>query len=715
MQINSIIEIIEVMAAYFTLIILLTSFMLKPITKNKSIFTKFLIYLVVGNFYIINIVYVLAYLHIFNQLVLALSLVFISVFIRIILDKEDAKLNYLKTKEAIVGLINGEYGKKLFLIRKIQSIKLKLKSICIELFKGRIIEWAVFLSVLSYNIYYYSYNSIKYISFGAPDEEVHLYWIQSLIRGKIFPSGVYPHGFHNILSAISVLFGINAATVINYFSIVSMIFIMTMLYFGLRKILKSKYAALLGFMAYSLLNVFDIEAIYRFQFSIPQEYGMIMLMPMAIFLFKYLSDKKLINLVLFGMCFSMTVSIHFYISIIAICLTISICIVYFYIIIKKRLFFKLLVCGIISIIIAIAPLATGVALGNEVEQSMDWAVRVIQGKEYDDEVTDEQMKDSFNWNIFINEAQDEITKHVVYNIKVMYTLIILILLTIMYNIFMILLKRSKEVSLYQLSFALNQILLILLILCRPLQISTVMESKRVAIFFAYYSPIFIAMQFEVLYRTYGINKTTKKIISGLTFIAIPVAFVLIFNNSLIKTKPPFYYFQTKGAMLVDNNIIKNYNDFTWTIVSPVNDISVILNNGYHYELSNFILQQENWNEEKEIIIPTKYVFIYIEKRPIINYGNYFYHDDIAITNRELVSYDDAIIPLESGLNNNEYYKEYRSILMSKAYYWAKEYIKYFPNEMNIYYEDDEIVVYRIIQNEYALNNFVINYGVNGNE
>lgn len=724
MHIKSITSLINVFVAYFVLIIMVTSFMIKPIAKDKNIFKRFMLYLVVGNFYIINIVFILAYLNFFNRLALIVTLLFSAVVIRIILDKKDAKKIYIESKETIKHLLHGEYGIKLFSQRKLLNIRLRVKFFCTELFKGKKLEWIIFLLIMGYNIYYYSYNSINFVSYGAPDEEVHLYWIQSLISGKIFPSGVYPHGFHNVLGAITVLFGFNAVTVIRSFGVVSMVLIMTMLYFGLRKIFTSKYAPLFGIIGYSLLNIYNIESIYRFQFAIPQEYAMIMLIPMAIFLFSYLRDKKISNLVYFGMCFSMTISIHFYITIIALVLCLSIGIVYFYRIVRNKLLIKLLLCGILSTLVAIAPLAVGYAKVNKMEQSMDWAVRVIQGKEYGDieektkeiEETNkiEEVKYSFDWNSFLVDSKNEITKFVVLDIRAMYIFLTLLVLTLLYSILLIVLRKVKEENFYQLSFAIYGLLLVFLMICRTLKLPTVMEPKRVAIFFAYFSSIFIAMPFEILYATFKKSKI-KKISSVITLVSIPVSIFLIIKFGALRPLPPVYYFQTKGAMLVDCDIMKKYKDHNWTIVSPVNDTSVIRNNGYHYELSDFILQQENWNKDTEIRIPTKYVFIYVEKRPIVLYGNRFYKDDKEIVNRDMIAYEDAEKPLEKGKKDNAYYKEDRKILMSKAYYWAQEYRKHFSKEMSVYYEDEELIVYKIVQNEYALNNFSINYGLNSSK
>jgi hypothetical protein len=719
MYIRGIISIIKVFIAYFVLIIMLTAFVLKPVVGKRNIFERFVLYLVVGNFYIINFVFVLAYLNVFNRISIVVTLLAVSFLIRILLDKKEAKRIYLERKETLMHLIHGEYGKKLYLQRKLSNARAKIRSFCHELFEGKKLEWIIFLSIMGYNCYYYGYNNVHYVSFAAPDEEVHLYWIQSLIRGDIFPKGIYPHGFHNILAAISVFFGFNAVTVIRSFGVISMVLVMTMLYIGLRKVLRSKYAALFGFLAYSLLNIYEIQSIYRYQFAIPQEYGMIMLMPMILFLFNYLKTKRMVELLLFGISFSLTISIHFYITIIALVLCLAIGLTYLYTIFKERLFIRLVICGIMSSMIAASPLVLALSMGHEMEQSMNWAKSVIQGKEYGDEVqlnsSFKELKQSFQWNTFLNEAENDITKYVFSDIRVMYFFLSILVGTLFLGLLLLALGKSDEENLKQISLALYGLILIFLILCRALKLPTVMEPKRIAIFLAYFSSLYMAIPIEIIYKIFTKVKLTT-VGSVIALIFIPMLVFIIIKYDFARPLPPFYYFQTKGAMLVDNDIMEKYEDYEWTIVAPINDLSVILNKGRHEELSDFILKQENWNKNMNIKIPTKYVFIYIEKRPIALYGNRFFKNDKEIVNRDLVTYQDALTPLreylEESREDNVLYKSGRKTLMAKAYYWALQYKEYFPKEMSVYYEDDELIVYRIVQNEHALNNFAINYGVN---
>ena len=68
------------------------------------------------------------------------------------------------------------------------------------------------------------------------------------------------------------------------------------------------------------------------------------------------------------------------------------------------------------------------------------------------------------------------------------------------------------------------------------------------------------------------------------------------------------------------------------------------------------------------------------------------------------------LPVKNGLV--QYSAIERIVLNSRMYYWALEYQKRFPNEMKVYYEDDEFICFYIEQNEYYLNNFAIDYGYN---
>lgn len=718
MYLEGIVNSINVFICYFLLIVLLSSFILRPKVKRESIFKRFIIYLVFGNFYISNIVFVLAYFKMFNRINLIAVITVLSIVIRIFFDRREVKDKALNARRTFDNLVLGRYGVKIFIYNKVKKAGKKTRTFLQELIDGKKIEWLLFLAIISYNVYQYGTNNIRFITYMAPDEEVHLYWIQSLIGGNIFPSGVYPHVFHNIMASIIEIFDLNGTVTLRYFGPTSCILIMTMLYFGLRKIFNTKYSALFGLLMYSIVDIYYVQAIYRFQFAIPQEYAMIMLMPMAIFLFDYIRDKKSMDLLLFGIVLSLMVGAHFYTGIIGIILALSIVVVYLYKIIKEKILLKLILCGILSGVVAIAPLAVGLALGHEVEQSMNWASEVIKGDVYKDNTKiegdiDKNIKQEQKLTLekSISDAKEDITRYVVNDINIMYIFIGITVMTMIFNGLLIAFRKDEEKSGYKIAFAVNNLILVFLMIFRSFEWPTIMETKRIAIFFAYFSPIWWGMPLEIITRFF-LHEKTKKAIPVISIGIMGLALYLVLNFNLLRPLPPFYYFQTTGTMKVNMNIMENYQDYTWTAVSPVNNISSVLNHGFHYELSDFMRLQENWDKRKEIRIPTEYVFIYIEKKPIVKFGNRFNPDDWEIVNREIIKKEDAYKELSKESEENFTYKREREILMAKAYYWAKEYEKYFPDEMYVYYEDSELIVYRVKQNVYAINNFNIDYGMN---
>lgn len=724
MNIQGIISSINIFVCYTLLIIALPAFMLKPRLGDESIIKRFLIYMVFGNIYISSLVFVLAYLNVFNRPILIITTVCLSIFIRFLLNKDGCTGTLVSIKIASENLILGKYGFRLLVRNLYEKIIRGIKTLFYELFHEKKIEWILFLMILAYNTYQYGTNAMRFSTYLAPDEEVHLYWIQSLIKGEIYPSGVYPHVFHNILAALMVIFNINAMKMIQFFSLTSSIIIMITLYIGLRKIFISKYPALFGFMVFSLADLYIVHATSRYQFSIPQEYAMIMLMPMAIFLFSYIKGKRFKDLIFFALSLSLSFSIHFYTGIIAIILMGSIGLVYIYKNIKDKILVKLILASILSAIVALSPLATGLALGHEMEQSMSWAVEVIKGDVYEadseeveemDDMDDMDEEDQpLTWASMKRAVKEDLIKYGVTDIRIVYYFLVVILATIIFNLFLIFKKKLDEKSLHKIAFGVNSLILLLLMISKALGLPTIMEPKRVMIFVAYFSPLWIGMPLEFIIRLIKEQADIKKqkLIPLIFTLVTSVSLVVIIKYNHLRPLPVIYYFQTSGTMKSNMSIISDYDDYTWTVVSPVNNISAVLNNGYHYELSDFMILQEDWNKDKEIRIPTQYVFIYIEKRPIVDYGFDFKRDDPQVIARKFIKREDSLKELEVDKEDNYNYKRQRNVLMAKAYYWAQEYQRYFPKEMNVYYEDNELIVYRIKQNPYALNNFNIDYKLN---
>ena len=166
---------------------------------------------------------------------------------------------------------------------------------------------------------------------------------------------------------------------------------------------------------------------------------------------------------------------------------------------------------------------------------------------------------------------------------------------------------------------------------------------------------------------------------------------------------------------VTEYIVDNYPDKTFTIISPTDEYYQILGKGYHEELLTFL----NNGNNADYTIPTEYIILYIEKRPLAyavpHYSEgprWFAYNREKNSNlgygsepiRYAISDEDAEksmmhFDLLSDYANNS---ESRIIMESKAYKWYKDFSEMYPNDGKVIYEDDNVLCYRITQNVYSL-------------
>lgn len=127
------------------------------------------------------------------------------------------------------------------------------------------------------------------------------------------------------------------------------------------------------------------------------------------------------------------------------------------------------------------------------------------------------------------------------------------------------------------------------------------------------------------------------------------------------------------------------------------------------ELCTFLKKMNNYTPDSKVTIPTKYVFFFVEKKPL-DFGA-FSSVTRELENNGSIS-KSAAAKKATYKGDNVYESENRYILESKMYYWAKAFEQNYPKEFQVYYEDDSFICYRIVQNEYQLYNFAIDYGFN---
>ena len=191
-------------------------------------------------------------------------------------------------------------------------------------------------------------------------------------------------------------------------------------------------------------------------------------------------------------------------------------------------------------------------------------------------------------------------------------------------------------------------------------------------------------------------------------------------------------FEPNGNIICVERILREYSNFNWTIVSANDELRMIEKYGYHSEINEFLNDMEHRLEwqgttgnfsyrilpaKGEAIIPTEYVFFFIEKIPTAM--NLFIESGTAESG--FVEEVPHGTPISEEWANNilpglptiiSYRGENRLVEMSRMYFWAQEYLKRFPNEMKVFYEDDEMVCYRLHQPKADWTVLYIEYGYN---
>ena len=169
-----------------------------------------------------------------------------------------------------------------------------------------------------------------------------------------------------------------------------------------------------------------------------------------------------------------------------------------------------------------------------------------------------------------------------------------------------------------------------------------MDQNRSRIFAAYAAPVFcgvlLDLGYAILFRPLRYHRLTEffPIAAGLGMT------LLIVTNDFIKPLSLEFAIQSTGEMYCNYDIMKNYPEKKWTIVSSTDSLQLILHKGWHQEVCTFLGKMHNMNADTTVTIPTKYVFFYIEKYPIQYGASNNVSEDFL--NLGYVSEEDAAMP-----------------------------------------------------------------------
>lgn len=385
-----ILRFLGIFAVYTGVTLALPALMFRRILRGRSLAEQFLMCYTFGNFYIINIVFLLQLLHISNFLTLAGLTAVLSIVIGGRVNRIPLKQQAGNTWHLFGKLLRGRMKLKsaifLFLGKCAAGIKRLAKFFYRHIVKNPI-QSMLLLGIGVCLCWIYGRQIILVYGYRASDIPVHMSWINEMSRGKIFAKGVYPFGFHCIIYYLHAVFRFDTYVILCQFFFAQVIFMHLVLLAMLKQLCKTKYIPYIGTFVFLLGNFWSGQTYSRFYATLPQEFGMIFVIPSIYFLIRFfqipkqkLADKETrLTLQCFAMAFSLILAIHFYGTMIAGLCCIGIACGFCFRFLRKEYFRRIMFTGICSVFLAVLPMGIAFATGTPLQGSLGWGLSVING------------------------------------------------------------------------------------------------------------------------------------------------------------------------------------------------------------------------------------------------------------------------------------------------------------------------------------------------
>ncbi|MBR1770719.1 MAG: hypothetical protein IJ747_01675 [Lachnospiraceae bacterium] len=181
-----------------------------------------------------------------------------------------------------------------------------------------------------------------------------------------------------------------------------------------------------------------------------------------------------------------------------------------------------------------------------------------------------------------------------------------------------------------------------------------------------------------------------------------------------------YYELTRynGAVMCTYAITKQVPKSSFTIVSTVDELYQAIEYGFHEEAIQFI----NECVGQDYVLPTEYVFVFVEKHPLEYGQSHFFggpkwlawekypaiygdaasqcpHVNAGVVLPELAENPIYQYPVSSAAYSSLLP---RMVVESRLVRWCNEFDRLYPNELHTYYEDEDFVCYYFRQNPSCL-------------
>lgn len=803
-QTLTILQFIGILAAYLGMTVLLPAFVFYRKVSGERFCVRFMIYLVIGNVYLMNLVLLLQLLHISNRITLFLGTVLPAVWALARVHNTTVKDGIFSAARSVNSFLGGTMGGRLLLSKAVRSVGRLLKTALLRVFcsiRHNFFDWVGTVGILVLVLRQYGCNMFWNMGYCFSDMPVHNYWINALSNNHLFVAGVYPQGFHCIIYYLHEMFGFYNFVLLRMFGLVETLMIHMMLLVFLKACCRTKYAPYLGMLLYVFSNVWNLETYKRYSSALPQEFSMIFILPAIYFLIAFFEERKKENgargrkvpstryLLFFGLSFSATLSVHFYSTIIAGLFCVAIAIGFAGLLFRKAYFGRIMLAGILSIVLAVLPMGIALATGTRPEGSLRWAVAVMTGKidssgnavqtqqsaatgssqagnnssgqtgtgtsgqvttgtvssggaissgasggelqsSADGAVQPQEnlqppepkvpmgvrLKTWFDekWIKtvrFVTGLRNAVNVWVISNASLS-TVSLIVLLTVLpgcLGLLYLFPRKTRHYGSILITTTFCILFLYAVMMASWLHIPALMDQSRCSIYLAYMLPAAISLAVDAGISLVAGWVATQFLANMLSLGGVGLLLCVLVSCKAYRQPLNMPALESNDAIICLTNILRDNPRFMFTVISANDELRMVENEGYHYEVINFLRAMEGESQADYLTIPTPKIYVYIEKVPI----------DYAVTyegSGTRISASGANRPLPTGGGLSVYQGRNRYTVMSRMYYWAQAFHILYPNEMRVYYETYDFVCYEIDQNPYRLFDLSIDYyGYNSKE
>lgn len=711
MKLLTIFQMIGVMAAYLGTILLLPWLLLRKRLAFLAAPARFFAYLMAGNFFCINGVFLLQFFNISNRatLIIGTLLPFLAVSLR---GGWGAALE--RGSEGFRKFAEGALGPKTLLLRARQRLNAK------RLGKQLVPYWPdilLTLGVIGLITYVYGTNVINIYGYTASDLLLHNSWINAMDSNEIFAAGIYPFGFHCVIYYLHQIFSIPTYVILRVFALTQTLMIHLVLLAFLKLVCKSRYTPYAGVIAYILTDAFSSNAYWRYSTSLPQEYGMLFILPTVYFLISFFREKDFAcgkkglqtvgdakaYLLLFMMGVSMNIAIHFYDAVITAFLCLGVAVGYCLRCMSWTYLKRVLAAGIAGMLIAALPMADAYLTGVPLHGSWGWGVNVITGEENEAAAPPAagQQEEAGSSAGLLGDIVEAFQFYVTNNsravaIGILVSAGLLPLLGILWYVL-----HKPDYAAILVAIGVTMLLLCLLQAADRLGLPQLLDGFRTVIYLCFILAVTWALLLDSL--AYLLLRKQKLLDYGGLAALQAVCLAVVLTG----LRAPVYICageSNEEITCLTNILRENRGNTSWSVCSANNEQPMLMGRGYHYETVDFLREQRQIEQHPTLTIPTDTVYFFIEK--VLT--PYWPPANTRVQGQE-VSLMGARAPL---LFLSPKTDAGRWGIMSHMYYWAQAFQELYPNEMEVYFENENFVCYRIRQDGYTLYNFAIDYGYN---